>query len=71
MGLLTEELKVEAEHFKLSETNWISNVYQPVRVKGLPPVAQVDCGWSHVLAISGQCTYMYTGHRLLSEPGLL
>ena len=54
VGFLTEELRVEAECFKLGETQWVCNVCRPVRVKGLPPIAQVDCGWSHVLAVSGQ-----------------
>ena len=54
VGILTEELRAEAEHFKLSETRWVSNVCRPLIVKGLPPIAQVSCGWSHVLAVSGE-----------------
>ena len=28
------------------------NVYLPVKVEGLPPVAEVHCGWSHTLTIT-------------------
>ena len=41
------------EHLKLSLSNdWILNVYVPLKVEGLPPVAEIDCGWSHTVAVT-------------------
>ena len=40
-----------SESFKLSN-DWIMNVYLPVKVEGLPCVAEVHCGWSHTLTIT-------------------
>ena len=56
VGELTDRLKLEvdAEGFRVSGSNWILNVYQPLVVKGLPTVSEVCCGWSHVLAVTGE-----------------
>ena len=40
-----------SERFKLSN-DWIMNVYLPVKVEGLPCIAEVHCGWSHTLTIT-------------------
>ena len=41
------------ESFKISPSDdWILNVYLPLKVEGLPAVAEVHCGWSHTLAIT-------------------
>ena len=56
VGELTDRLKseVDTEGFRVSGSNWILNVYQPLVVKGLPAVSEVCCGWSHVLAVTGE-----------------
>lgn len=56
VGELTDRHKseVDTEGFRVSGSNWILNVYQPLVVKGLPVVSRVCCGWSHVLAVTGE-----------------
>ena len=40
------------ENLRLSSSNdWILNVYVPLKVEGLPPVAEIHCGWSHTVAV--------------------
>ena len=42
-----------SKSFKLSpSSDWIMNTYLPVKVEGLPPMAEVHCGWSHTLTIT-------------------
>ena len=56
----------DSESFKLSPSNdWIVNVYLPMKVEGLPPVAEVHCGWSHTLTITaGSCNNIHNMHVL-------
>ena len=56
VGELTDRHKseVDTEGFRVSGSNWILNVYQPLVVKGLPAVSRVCCGWSHVLAVTSE-----------------
>ncbi len=44
------------EQFKLGGSDWVTNIYLPlaVQTKGSKfKVAQVHCGWSHSIAITG------------------
>ena len=52
-------LTIPVDQVNLTDTNWISNVYLPCDVVGLPPVSDVHCGWSHTVVISGKCIRRY------------
>ena len=44
---------ISPEQVKVSETNQVLNIYEPLVVQGLPPLSEVHCGWSNTLVISG------------------
>ena len=64
-----DKFSLRNEDLKLSPSNeWILNVYVPLRVKGLPPVYEVHCGWSHTIAMTtgtdtlSNCTLAFNHH---------
>ena len=60
-----------SESFKLS-TDWIMNVYLPVKVEGLPCVAEVHCGWSHTLTITaGNYNHNHSRYTNAGRMGML
>ena len=60
-----------SESFKLSN-DWIMNVYLPVKVEGLPCVAEVHCGWSHTLTITaGNYNHNHSRYTNAGRIGML
>ncbi len=61
VGSVTEDSRTQPksdvlENCKLGASNWITNVYLPLRVevKGDKfAVSEVRCGWSHTVAVTG------------------
>lgn len=58
IGYLTEKQKgqIGVDSFKLNDAGWVVSVCQPLRVGGLPAILEAHCGWSHVVAITGEIT---------------
>lgn len=52
-------LTTPVDQVSVTDTNWISNVYLPRDVGGLPTVSEVHCGWSHTVIVSGKSTRCY------------
>ena len=45
---------ISPDKVRVSETNQVLNVFEPLAVQGLPPLSEVHCGWSNTLAITGK-----------------
>lgn len=66
LGSLTESSGVRLkaadvlQHTQLGTSNWIANVYRPLRVEVDSKIAEVHCGWSHTIAVTGNhCMIQY------------
>ena len=45
---------ISPDILRVSETNQVLNVFEPLAVQGLPLLSAVHCGWSNTLAITGK-----------------